>query len=105
MELTRERDLLRSQPIAPVSEPSRMAPGVSRVKAVAPSGQDVSVGDEGESDPMRRAVLAGDVEALRNLIASGADVLQLTGDGQSLLHLAVDSCNVMEEGNRWRMDS
>jgi len=79
MELTRERDLLRSQPIAPVSEPSRMAPGVSRVKAVAPSGQDVSVGDEGESDPMRRAVLAGDVEALRNLIASGADVLQLTG--------------------------
>ena len=50
---------------------------------------DTSVSDKGK--PLKQAVLSGDVEALRSLIKSGADLSSLYTDGQSLLHLAARS--------------
>ena len=47
---------------------------------------DTSVSDE--DDPLKQAVLDGDVKALHSLIKSGADLSSSYADGQSLLHLA-----------------
>lgn len=68
-------------------------PGSMSAPATASSGSDGAMGARVPDSPVADAAMRGDVEAVRSLLAQGADVNEAQGDGMTALHWAARSRN------------
>ena len=88
VELTQELAQAQTQHSRPQPKQSaHQSSGVVNTPLKATADTETSVSDD-DGNPLKQAVLTGDVKALRALIESDADLSGLYADGQSLLHLA-----------------